>query len=809
MRRIVGLELNGRADFAARDWHMDGSPIDEPDEFEVIRGGAASVAVRLREAGTGDQIRWIGGPQAALAPHGRGQGWGPVGDASLRRLVAPAWDDPGGSGADETLRACCEALARGAEQVLVTVPDFPDFDEKRQGQIIRALQARGRRVRLVWRSVAAFHGLSSAGLLDDLAIDEAVRLLLHGPGGIEVQDLVLREDPERAGHTAPLRKGPGRLACRELGLDSLLRGARRIVREANAGVEWERCEESALPARLLVGDATAGDVEILRYWNGNWVRIEAPALQPEVLGIPTGGVFPVLNDAPERVILITPLAEELARAMVAALGGEGSIKIASANLIARGALISGRLIERGRPHYFDRLVPIEIAVQRKGEPDFEYLIEPDQIVPADREYRSRDLTGFELRRGQERIEFFVVKGGEEVRHWQVELDQAPPQRVPVVLRLRQTPGQSWAHLTVTSRVWEPLARYPRLLEWESLTPLEMTREEVLDKLRTPPPPIPERIVEHAHIARWYGDDWTGRPALDALEQSQEASPSELATTWADVLAHQCRSPITGERVWCVGTDGDLPSELPADVGRRFDAVLHRLEKFVSDAMETGQALPNNDALRALTWCFTRCPESIKDAILEALEVDAAGVFHVLCPDGHARRVLRQGAGRSITEKKRLERLFAYYAEAGDNNDVVNGLAMALSRREEAPDALSRQLVDHFSGMLAAKLAELVHEENLEVAFRNTLSAIAGLFRWRKREPRAFLAATDPVAQELRETIVQAHEQLTQAPPDALMPPRQRRAAELMEKILEYLDGFGDPNILRLIEDMDEDAGPEV
>ena len=72
MRRIVGLDLNGWRDFAARDW----SPEDleaKDDALRIIDGGIEGVAVRDLDD------RWLGGPQAVLAPHGRGPGWGRIG----------------------------------------------------------------------------------------------------------------------------------------------------------------------------------------------------------------------------------------------------------------------------------------------------------------------------------------------------------------------------------------------------------------------------------------------------------------------------------------------------------------------------------------------------------------------------------------------------------------------------------------------------------------------------------------------------------------------------------------------------------
>jgi hypothetical protein len=45
-RRIVGLDLNGRFDMAARDWNEEDSEIQPANELRLIRGGAASPRAR-------------------------------------------------------------------------------------------------------------------------------------------------------------------------------------------------------------------------------------------------------------------------------------------------------------------------------------------------------------------------------------------------------------------------------------------------------------------------------------------------------------------------------------------------------------------------------------------------------------------------------------------------------------------------------------------------------------------------------------------------------------------------------------------
>ena len=125
MRRVlVGLDLNGRADFAARD-QMPDDPDLVLDSPLIIQGGLNSVVVMTRNA------HRVAGPQAEVAPHGRGRGWGELGAPERRRPLARAVDLPDDAATIADLRAAIDALARGADELILTVPDLIEFDEGR------------------------------------------------------------------------------------------------------------------------------------------------------------------------------------------------------------------------------------------------------------------------------------------------------------------------------------------------------------------------------------------------------------------------------------------------------------------------------------------------------------------------------------------------------------------------------------------------------------------------------------------------------------------------------------------------------
>ena len=796
MRRLVGLDLNGRHDIAARDWTADGEEHTDrrQSDIRLIRGGTAAFVVTTLDG------RRVAGPQAELAPHGRGDGWGTrLGEASRRRPLSAAVDHHGiGTDRALDLRAAREALARGAESVVAAVPDHPGLDEAAQAGLIAALSLPRSPARLLWRPVALFLDLLAQGLIAPTDLNRRFRLLVHGGAGIEDQTLTLRADPDHPGHSAPQRDGTGRLHA-VLGLDGLFDLANGLVLAANPHLPWARCEPTRMGPRLITGEVADDATEVLRHRNGGWLLARAPALSAEALGL-TGAVLPPSEAPVAATFLCTPLAPDLASDLAEALARSlGPVIPVEPDCVARGCLLAGRLIERGLPHYYDRLEPVAIAILRGQEPAFEHLIPPDAVVPANREHVSPELGGFVWGRGKQATEFYVLKGSNEIRHWRAEKDVAPGKDVSVSLRIRQTPGQSWARLAVTSSDWDPLIRSPIALDWETLAPLDLTPDQVLDKLRRQPPPVPNTIIEAAHIDIWLGSDWAGNGLAATLARNELAGLPGAATRWAAELRRQRRHPDPPrDRFWLVGTDGSLPASLPDDICKGFAQALERLA--AEAAAATLRRPPrDNDLLAALTWCFARCPEAVQDLILDALDAHARGRSHPLLAPPHSIRVLRQGAGRAVTGAARLTRLFAYLDRTELNTDTINALAMALSRREEAPEALTRPLVDRFLDRLGSELIARIAARDFKKRFQNTLSAIAGLFRWRRREPFALLAAQDPVAARLRQALVRAQGLL-----ESRHVPQRDQKLHQIAAIIAYLDGQGDPDILRLLETDDDE-----
>jgi hypothetical protein len=112
--------------------------------------------------------------------------------------------------------------------------------------------------------------------------------------------------------------------------------------------------------------------------------------------------------------------------------------------------------------------------------------------------------------------------------------------------------------------------------------------------------------------------------------------------------------------------------------------------------------------------------------------------------------------------------------------------------------MTRELVNDLGPRLARELLDLQTGANFQQKFRATIQSIAGLFRWRTRESHALLASREPVAQSLRKTLVEVGQMLDHRR-FAEVPALPRKQA-IVASIIEFLDGRGDPDILRKIDE---------
>ena len=226
---------------------------------DIVPSGPLSSIVRI---GEGRRAGWIGGPQADIAPHGRGGGWGDVG-SEQRRIPVRSLLEMRDDGVEKLAQALVGS-ASGSANTVVSIDEGPDGDEALQEHLLEALaQGKFRNGSLVWRPVlAALFAIRR----NQVSEGQLVGVVSHQRQGLSVQKLRIRSArnvlaPER-------REAAVRIPC-DAGYDSLFRGARN----AAVGAEGVSARTAHRAIASSVGKAGLGMdcyPEMLRMPNGDW-----------------------------------------------------------------------------------------------------------------------------------------------------------------------------------------------------------------------------------------------------------------------------------------------------------------------------------------------------------------------------------------------------------------------------------------------------------------------------------------------------------------------------------------------------------
>ena len=129
------------------------------------------------------------------------------------------------------------------------------------------------------------------------------------------------------------------------------------------------------------------------------------------------------------------------------------------------------------------------------------------------------------------------------------------------------------------------------------------------------------------------------------------------------------------------------------------------------------------------------------------------------------------------------------------------LSFVLSRRKEAPEALTRDLALNIARKLLAQLNELTNARSFERDFKYVLMAVTGLLRYRKSSPWALVAEREPVARQLSAALLSAKNRLQHQ----VRSVRQgHEKLVIVDELMKMLAGTGgDPDLLSKIDDLNE------
>ena len=737
-KKVCGIDLNGVQDYAARNWVKASSGEDEFDEH-VNLGSTRSSIITLKSP---KGFEYIGGVQAELAPHGKGEGFGSaVGDPKYRTYLNDVIKNE--SPDYKKLQAAILGVTPAADYAICGIPDSVNTTEAYQESLLFALRrAKFKNPLLVWRSV----------LVCLAAVERAfttkpcsVGVISHSNSGLDIQTLELkfyRHDNQDI--LVPERKSLGRALTANLGYESLFDEALQNLQSIIADPFLDVTQSKNIAVLGLGRNARS---ELLRSDTGLWKELAPPAyLNLSNLGLEehTETIRAYLNSC--DIILFETFTEgrlqsQIHSSIEGVLGRD--IELFCDDAIAKAALFAAHRYANDVPIYFDFLPQISTIVQIGRKPTNHDLIEQSEKMLAGAVYRSKDPAIFGTQAGQTEIEVYLKKEEDErPRKATISLPYAATSVHSVSMYVEQTPAQGKASIQINSVD----LNLSQLIDFQEAEELVETWEDLLTNMQVGSIPIPERMVKPAKIENWE----------DGYEEGLESIISrEVQKEFPDWNALQ--SKIGG----AVSSDGELPTSINIRTERALRELTEKAFSHVQRRL-SGSVQADNISLRFLTWQYKRCPQRVCEDLLNIWDHHGDTSFtHPLLVTNRSWVLLFQGVGRAVydpeIEKKALTELIKKPIETWDWQSQTACASFLLSRSKTAHEFLDRSLVS-----ILLERVKMEFKNNLRTSyhkFRYTPFLLAGLLRYRHENQNFLVLGTDPVADEILELIKIAQDDL--------------------------------------------------
>lgn len=785
--RLAGLDVNGWRDAAVRNW-AGGDDESEDRAAWRVDGGIGSVVVLPMGDRAGRESGWIGGAHAALAPHGRGNGWGEVGRPERRRRVRDHLGAPHGSGArsedgsaagsldPDVLAAAVGGLTPGADVGVLAIPDERGYDETDQERALAALRvARVRRPLLVWRTVLAVLHEDVIAPLPDRA---RVGVISHGPHGLALQTLIMRRRPNDS-VAAPERRGAARRVAPEFGLSALAAtAARRVLAECDAHGLDQVLPTARAPVAAALGEPA--NSELVRLDNGAWTTLRPPDLTlPDALDL-DGENFAGCDAIVLETVAQGGVAAMLHQAVESALGH--AVMLLKPDAVARGAWVAAGRLARGEPVYFDHLPRIRTIAMVGSEPKSRDLIDADEALPAGETYRTPVPVRFAWHAGDTHVDLFLDREGSGApRRATIPVERGPDATVGVELALEQEPAGGRARLILSSREWDALRDHPRAISFEEAKIEVRSWDEIIESLRRPPPGHPERMVLPCGRGPWIGRaGGASGPALATLVSDRHATWKALSE------AIRGKRPETrgSTPAFALDSDGRPPSGVPIAA---LDARLSDARAVVMARAARIEPNTDNDALGFATWAFRRCPGDVVAEIVRALR-EAGHPFHAV---SGARTLLYHGLGRTARDEHMNDAVAILRAlpDAPDEWKLYHRAfaSFLLARHDAVHPILERSDIDRLVSVVTFWLPRAAEGPSwTDLGY--TAALLGGILRYRIVEPYVLIATEDAAADRLSNALRETTASLETAQPVS----KRDNMLELLKSLQQWLDGSGRP-----------------
>jgi hypothetical protein len=463
------------------------------------------------------------------------------------------------------------------------------------------------------------------------------------------------------------------------------------------------------------------------------------------------------------------------------------VKALPAPTVANGALSAARRAGDGDPVFFDFLPRLStIVFGPSGAKNFD-LIRPEETLEAGRTYRSPEPAALAIPAGQESISVYLRKeAAPPPRKAAVALGKSLKEQAAVSLWVEQKPAAGRARILMEA---PSLGRH-FTLEWKDAEEDERSWEEIIQSLDARVS-IPQRLVLPCGTHAW--QDSARSAGLLSLLRTE---PERLTPDW-ETLALKLAQRSFGE--YCISSDGEIPADIESEDVERLDILTERALDFTRRRLseESGNGKEDNSALKFLTWQFRRCPPEVASWLMDCIQTPDRP--HPFVQHQASWKLIYQGLGRIMNgdeaERRAMEILLSSEIEGWVWNRESACMAFLLSRSDTAPLHLVRRDVERLAARTIADFRRNIGGEYTMATYAPFL--LAGLLRWRLKEPTALLSGVDPLAADFLAVIDETEDDLVgRRRPSPNLRRRREKILPILRDLKAELAGEGtNPDLL--------------
>ncbi|WP_163847788.1 hypothetical protein [Pseudooceanicola aestuarii] len=679
------------------------------------------------------------------------------------------------------LASCFAGSTQGAAYNIASIDEGPDGSETAQEHLLAALSAgKYRNGLLVWRPVLAAlyaieHGLVAEG--------QRVGVVCHDRRGLAVQHLIIRG---ARGVLAPERREAATHTPGSIGYENLVHAARKVA-IGQAGLTSRTAHRAIARSVGKMALGLTCPPEMVRVQNGDWELLELSGYQAADKVTEFNEVLDLQGC---DVVLLETLTEGALKDRIAASIGSSSpvsLSVLPAPAVAHGALLAAHRAGNGVPIFFDFLPRLSTIVYgADGAANFD-LIRPEETLEAGRTYRSPNPATLAIPAGQENVSVYLRKeASPPPRKATIAIGTPLREQAAVSLWVEQKPAAGRARILMEA----PILGRIFTVDWDDAQEDARSWDEIIESQQHHVS-IPQRLVLPCGMPAW--EDTARADGLLSLLQSE---PFRINPDWETLAAKLSQRPF-GQ--YCISSDGDLPAEIGREEIERLDILTDKALDVTRRRLagETGAGTEDNAALKFLTWQFRRCPTDVVKWLTECIET--CGRAHPFVRHQMSWVLVYQGLGRILRDEEAVERVVEMLLSSDVENWVWNRqsacMAFLLSRSDMTPMLLSREDVDRLASRTLTDFRRNIGEEYTKFNYAPFL--LAGLLRWRLKDPTALVSGIDPLADDFLAIIEEVEVDLIgRRRPSANLQRRRDKILPILRDLKEELLGEGtNPDLL--------------